>query len=96
MNIVVDLVKKIPGEFRENEGKNARELVCLRILESLSLLEKGKSSGVLPEPDSSARISPSDHCEDVLRKVQLKVYVCDFVYLCVCFSMSFEYLTWCL
>lgn len=72
MVIVVDLVKKIPGEFRKNEGKNARELVCLRILESLSLLNKGKSSDQL---DSRARISPSDSCEDVLRQVQRKVCV---------------------
>lgn len=79
MLIVIDLVKNIPGDFREKEGNNARELVCLRILESLALLEKGKSSDVLPRPGSSARISPSDCCEHVLRQVQRKVCVRLFV-----------------
>ncbi|KAL8096715.1 uncharacterized protein LOC141692909 [Apium graveolens] len=68
-SLLTDLVNKIPGEFRKNEGKNAKELVCLRILESLSLLNKGNSTR---KPDSSARISPSDSCENVLRQLQLK------------------------
>lgn len=72
-SILTDLVNKSPGEFRENEGKNAREFVCLRILESLSILEKGKSRDALPKPNSSARISPSGCCENVLRQVQCKL-----------------------
>ncbi|KAK1366216.1 hypothetical protein POM88_041777 [Heracleum sosnowskyi] len=72
-SLLTDLVKKIPGEFREDEGKNARELVCWRILESLSLLQKGNSSTTLSKPDSSARFSLSDCCEDVLRKVQCRL-----------------------
>ena len=73
--IVVDLVKKIPRDCSENDGKNARELVCLRVLESLSVLENGKMKA-----DSGARISPSDCCEDVLIQVLLKIVR-------VCFSM---------
>ncbi|KAL8095433.1 uncharacterized protein LOC141692260 isoform X1 [Apium graveolens] len=73
LSVFVDLVNKIPGEFRENQGKNARELVCFRILESLSILEKGKSSDFLTRPGSSARVSPLDCCEHVLRQVQCKL-----------------------
>lgn len=100
--IGVDLVKKIPGDLPENDGKNAREWVCLRILESLSVLEKGKFSDGLPELGTSVRISPSDCCEDVLRqvlrKVCLRVCMCLFLdvsncivrYLCYCvFYLSF-------
>ncbi|XP_063935565.1 uncharacterized protein LOC108227921 isoform X2 [Daucus carota subsp. sativus] len=67
-SFLFDLVKKIPGDCSENDGKNARELVCLRVLESLSVLENGKMKA-----DSGARISPSDCCEDVLIQVLLKI-----------------------
>lgn len=60
-------MKKIPDDVLENDGKNVKEVVCLRILETLSVSRKGKCNAV--------GFTPSDCCENVLRQVLLKVYV---------------------
>lgn len=68
--IIVDLVKKIPDNVLENDGKNVKELASLRILESLCVSPKGNCNAV--------GFGPSQCCENVLRQVLLKVCVCGF------------------
>lgn len=70
--MVIDLLKKTPKNSNR-VGKNAMELVSLRFLESLF------TQGVRANPASSAlsktvRLDPSDHCEDVLRRILNEVH----------------------
>lgn len=80
MNFILDLVKKIPDDVLENDGKNVKELAFLRILESLSVFRKGKCSDDSSRPQCNVvGFAPSESCEDVLRQMLLKVCVCVFV-----------------
>ncbi|XP_074378980.1 uncharacterized protein LOC141720454 isoform X2 [Apium graveolens] len=63
-SVLINLVKMIPDDVLENDAKNAKELVCLRILECLS----GKCNAV--------GFAPSDCCEIVLTQVLLKERSC--------------------
>ncbi|KAI3463897.1 hypothetical protein Pfo_020560 [Paulownia fortunei] len=67
ISLLLDLLEKTP-EISDDLGRNARELVSLRILESFF------GQGARANPASSAssqkiRLDPSDSCEDVLRRI---------------------------
>ncbi|KAK9053616.1 hypothetical protein SSX86_024690 [Deinandra increscens subsp. villosa] len=62
------LVEKAPA-ISVDMGKNAKEMVSLRILDSLFLQEN--EDAVDSDSDRNAKISvdPSEHCEDILHKI---------------------------
>lgn len=69
--MVLDFLEKMP-ETSDDHSRNAREMVSLRVLESLS------SQGACANPVSSAsgkkvRLDPSDRCEDVLQRILTEV-----------------------
>ncbi|KVH94721.1 Homeodomain-like protein [Cynara cardunculus var. scolymus] len=66
---VSGLVKKAPA-ISDDLGKDAREMLSLRILESL-FIHGSDEATVDPESAENAKISfdPSEHCEDVLHKI---------------------------
>ncbi|KAL3617872.1 hypothetical protein CASFOL_038193 [Castilleja foliolosa] len=70
--LLLDLLEKTP-EISDDIGRNAREFVSLRILESLFV------QGAHTNPESSAssekcKLDPSDDsCEDVLRRILTKI-----------------------
>lgn len=63
-----DLVKRTP-EISDDMGKNAREMVSFRILESLFVKALGTTNDVASLPDSKIGFESSDRCEDVLRRI---------------------------
>ncbi|CAN4094728.1 unnamed protein product [Withania somnifera] len=71
-SILIDLVKQIP-EISDDMGKNARELVSLRVLETLSVLEISNASNDASVPGDKIDLDKSVHCEDVLRHLLLGV-----------------------
>nr|XP_043637788.1 uncharacterized protein LOC122608762 [Erigeron canadensis] len=67
-SVLAGLVKKAPA-IPDDLGKDAREIVSLKILESLFMC--GKEDIVVPDISQNAKISfdPSESCEDVLNKI---------------------------
>ncbi|CAK9165073.1 unnamed protein product [Ilex paraguariensis] len=66
--LLIDLVKRTP-EISDDLGKNAREMVSLRIMESLFTQGTSITCDAASAPDSKIGIDPSDCCEDVLRSL---------------------------
>lgn len=64
---LLDLVKRTP-EISDDLGKNAREMVSLRILESFFARQSASKNGGCA-PDSKIELDPSKHCEDVVRHI---------------------------
>ncbi|PSS36331.1 Zinc finger, PHD-type, conserved site protein [Actinidia chinensis var. chinensis] len=67
-SILIDLVKRTP-EISDDLGKNAREKVSLRFLESFIAQRIGSTKGLSPAPDSKIEFDPSENCEDVVRNI---------------------------
>ncbi|KAL6958838.1 hypothetical protein U1Q18_040182 [Sarracenia purpurea var. burkii] len=65
---LLDLVKRTP-EISDDLGKNTREMVSFRILESLAAQKIGRRKGVSSARDSTIEFNPSEHCEDVVRNI---------------------------
>ncbi|GFP90634.1 hypothetical protein PHJA_001207500 [Phtheirospermum japonicum] len=70
VSILLDLLEKSP-EIADNLGKNARELVFLRILESF-LGHGAQSDSVSAASSPKIAFHPSESCEDVLQQILLK------------------------
>lgn len=67
VSLLLDLVKKTPEIF-EDIGKNAREWVSLRILESF--YDQGiRANSLSSTPTKRNGFDPSEQCEDVLRRI---------------------------
>ena len=65
---ILDLIKRAP-EISNDLGKNEREMVSVRFLESFIAHRVGSIKGVSSVPDSKIEFDPSEHCEDVVRKI---------------------------
>lgn len=69
-------------QISDNLGRNARELVSLRILESF-LVQGAQSNSVSSSSSPKIALDPSESCEDVLQQILLEVLdVCSFRNLC--------------
>lgn len=71
-SLLINLVKKIP-EISDDLGRNAREMVCLRVLESLFVRKNSDANSVASVPGDKIELDPSRDCEDVLRCIFLEV-----------------------
>lgn len=69
--MVIDLLKKIPQKSNYI-GKNTRELVSLKFLESL-FIQGARANPVSSSLSKTVRLDPSNHCEDVLRRMLYEV-----------------------
>lgn len=69
---IIDLVKKTPA-ISDDLGRNAREMVSLRLLESLFVRENSDANSVASVPGDKVELDPSRDCEDVLRCILLEV-----------------------
>ncbi|XP_055808926.1 uncharacterized protein LOC129877450 isoform X2 [Solanum dulcamara] len=67
-----DLVKRTP-EISDDLGRNAREMVSLRVLESLFVQKNSYANSVTSVPGDKIELDPSRDCEDVLRCILLEV-----------------------
>lgn len=65
--LLLDLLKKTP-KICNDMGKNAREMVSLKIIESL-FIQGARANPVSSPLSKTVRLDPSDHCEDVLRRI---------------------------
>ncbi|GER53096.1 dentin sialophospho protein [Striga asiatica] len=66
--LLLDLLERTP-EISDDHGKNARELVSLRILESL-FIQGARGNPVSSTSIQKIRLDPSsDSCEDVLQRI---------------------------
>ncbi|XP_006349553.1 uncharacterized protein [Solanum tuberosum] len=71
-SLLIDLVKRTP-EISDEMGRNARELVSLRVLETLSVQEISNANNDASVPGDKIELDRSVHCEDVLRHLLLGV-----------------------
>ncbi|KAM3355560.1 hypothetical protein P3S68_022273 [Capsicum galapagoense] len=71
-SLLIDLVKRIP-EISDDVGRNARELVSLRVLETLSVQENSNAKNDASVPGDKIEFDQSVCCEDVLRHLLLGV-----------------------
>ena len=69
---ITDLVKQIP-EISDEMGRNARELVSLRVLETLSVQEISHANNDASVPGDKFELKQSVHCEDVLHHLLFEV-----------------------
>lgn len=69
--MVVALLEKTP-EISKDIGRNARELVSLKILENLFI--QGAHANPVSPFHEIISLDPSDRCEDVLRRIMSKVF----------------------
>lgn len=76
---ITDLVKRTP-EISDDLGRNAREMVSLRVLESLFVRKNSDANSVTSVPGDKIELDPSRDCEDVLRCILLEV-ICSVIYL---------------
>ncbi|KAG8388740.1 hypothetical protein BUALT_Bualt02G0156700 [Buddleja alternifolia] len=67
VSLLIDLLEKTP-EIPNDVGKNAREMVSLRILENFSV-ERACANSVSSARSPKIRLDPSQSCEDVLRQI---------------------------
>ncbi|KAJ8566014.1 hypothetical protein K7X08_008590 [Anisodus acutangulus] len=65
-SLLIDLVKRTP-EVSDDMGRNARELVSLRVLETLSVQEISNANNDASVPGDKIKLDQSECCEDVLR-----------------------------
>lgn len=70
-SLLIDLLKKIPQNSK-HIGKKARELVSLKFLESL-FIQGARANPVSSSLCKTVRLDPSDHCEDVLRRILYEI-----------------------
>ncbi|KAL8533025.1 hypothetical protein ACS0TY_009328 [Phlomoides rotata] len=70
VSLLLGLLDKTPEIFTDI-GKNARELVSLKILEEL-FIHGARANPVSPFPETIS-LDPSDCCEDVLRRIMGKI-----------------------
>ncbi|KAK4372604.1 hypothetical protein RND71_007988 [Anisodus tanguticus] len=63
---ITDLVKRTP-EVSDDMGRNARELVSLRVLETLYVQEISNANNDASVPRDKIKLDQSECCEDVLR-----------------------------
>ncbi|XP_004249272.1 uncharacterized protein [Solanum lycopersicum] len=71
-SLLINLVKKTPA-ISDDLGRNAREMVSLRLLESLFVRENSDANSVASVPGDKVELDPSRDCEDVLRCILLEV-----------------------
>lgn len=68
-----DLIRSTP-DLSADIGKNARELICLKILETLSV-ERNQNNNEDPSAlHQKIEFDPSDSCEDVLGHMLQEVF----------------------
>ncbi|KAJ8528548.1 hypothetical protein K7X08_022240 [Anisodus acutangulus] len=65
-SLLIDLVKQTT-EVSDDMGRNARELVSLRVLETLSVQEISNANNDASVPGDKIELDQSVRCEDVLR-----------------------------
>lgn len=70
---ISDTAKKAP-EISDDFGKNSRELVSLRILESLTPKGNRNNNSAACAEGEQIELDPSNNCEDVLRHVLEQVF----------------------
>lgn len=68
---ITDLVKRTPDI--SDLGRNAKEMVSLRVLESLFVQRNPNANNVASVPGAEIELDPSKSCEDVLRCILLEV-----------------------
>ncbi|XP_075108582.1 uncharacterized protein LOC107792307 isoform X4 [Nicotiana tabacum] len=71
-SFLIDLVKQTP-EVSDDMGRNVRELVSLRFLETFSVQEMSNASDVASVPSDKIEFDRSVRSEDVLRRLFLGV-----------------------
>ncbi|XP_049402291.1 uncharacterized protein LOC125866050 isoform X1 [Solanum stenotomum] len=71
-SLLINLVKRTP-EISDDLGRNAREMVSLRILESLFVRKNSGANSVASVPGDKVELDPSRDCEDVLRCILLEM-----------------------
>ncbi|KAL3327146.1 hypothetical protein AABB24_037711 [Solanum stoloniferum] len=71
-SLLINLVKRTP-EISDDLGRNAREMVSLRVLESLFVRKNSDANSVASVPGDKVELDPSRDCEDVLRCILLEV-----------------------
>lgn len=70
---LIDLIRSTP-DLSADIGKNARELICLKILETLSV-ERNQNNNEDPSAlHQKIEFDPSDSCEDVLGHMLQEVF----------------------
>ncbi|MCD7458782.1 hypothetical protein HAX54_039161 [Datura stramonium] len=72
-SLLINLIKRTP-EISDDLGRNAREMVSLRVLESLFVQ---KTNDVASVPGDKIELDPSMGCEEVLRCILLEVSASD-------------------
>ncbi|KAK4345954.1 hypothetical protein RND71_036130 [Anisodus tanguticus] len=70
--LLINLVKRTP-ELSDDLDRNAREMVSLRILESLFVRKISGANDVASVPGDKIELDPSRSCEDVLHRILLEV-----------------------
>ncbi|KAL8547101.1 hypothetical protein ACS0TY_006719 [Phlomoides rotata] len=70
VSLLLGLLEKTP-EISTDIGRNARELVSLKILEKL-FIQGARANPVSPFRETIS-LDPSDRCEDVLRRIMSKI-----------------------
>ncbi|OIT20231.1 PREDICTED: uncharacterized protein LOC109220467 [Nicotiana attenuata] len=75
-SLLINLVKKSP-EISDDLGRNAREMVSLRVLESLFVQRIPNANNVASVPGANIELDPSNSCEDVLRRILLEASASD-------------------
>ncbi|CAN4109248.1 unnamed protein product [Withania somnifera] len=75
-SLLINLVKRTP-EISDDLGRNAREMVSLRVLESLFVRKNSDANSVASVPGDKIEFDPSMDCEDVLRCILLEVSASD-------------------
>ncbi|XAR61352.1 hypothetical protein NMG60_11035033 [Bertholletia excelsa] len=66
--VLIDLVKRTP-EISDGLGKNAREMVSLRILEGFVAKQNAKRKDDSSCASSKTELDLSEHCEDVVMRI---------------------------
>ena len=64
-----DIIKKAPEVSDDELGKNCREVVSLRILESLIVKGNQNKNKDAATVGQKLELDPSNNCEDVLRQI---------------------------
>ncbi|XP_059295957.1 uncharacterized protein LOC132049247 [Lycium ferocissimum] len=75
-SLLINLVKRTP-ELSDDLGRNAREMVSLRVLEGLFARKSSDANNVASVPGDKIELDPSRSCEDVLRRILLEVSASD-------------------
>ncbi|XP_027065399.1 uncharacterized protein [Coffea arabica] len=68
-SLLIDIIKKAPEVSDDELGKNCREVVSLRILESLIVKGNQNKDKDAATVGQKLELDPSNNCEDVLRQI---------------------------